>query len=776
MTIEDGYVSSLKSQAGIEYVAAGVRSPLLSLRLRGNVIKPETMAWNPDKHLLTLAYASDKVKAEIKVLNKGSHLTFEIASVKPKKDIELGIWGPYATTISKSIGETVGVVHDDTYAIGIQALNPKTLGGYPNTEDDIEPSYDIFASASPVDLPEEDRKKDLFRGDTARQTAFGSVLQAYTRNRDKDRVIENWGHKHFVAPAFHDGGLIGSKIAIFACTADQALNTIGQIEVQEGLPHPQFDGVWAKQSRSATESFLIIGFGEKNLDEAIDLTQKAGLKFLYTDSCFDTWGHFKLNPERFPHGVVSMKRCVERAEKRGVSLGVHTLSNFITTNDPYVTPIPDKRLAVVGASKLSESITERSQSIQIQDPTFFIQMENNTLKTVRVNDELIQYGKVSLRSPWVLLDCKRGAFGTKPSAHSKGATIGKLLDHPYNVFLTNENLSQEVARNIADLFNRTGLKQLSFDGLEGNWSTGLGQYGRTLFTKTWFDHLSPELRGKVINDASNPGHYFWHIYTRMNWGEPWYAGFRESQTQYRLMNQRYFKRNLMPAMLGWFSMSAETSLEDAEWLLARAAGFDAGFCLVTGIETVHQNGAGNRILETVKQWEAARRANAFSENQKARLQVLANEFRLVPTGDDSWNLIPVLSTKARFTAKDSVTLKLENPYSPQPLQFTIQAPKEMRADHLKISIDNEPSILLAESIDKNAILRYAGGSKLEVLDGHWNPVKTIEVPGLDEKLAKGPHQIRFSAAGEDNKAPEIKIEARLFGPAEAVTSHRSTNF
>jgi len=92
----------------------------------------------------------------------------------------------------------------------------------------------------------------------------------------------------------------------------------------------------------------------------------------------------------------------------------------------------------------------------------------------------------------------------------------------------------------------------------------------------------------VINDASNPGHYFWHIYTRMNWGEPWYAGFRESQLQLRLKNQQFYRRNLMPSMLGWFSLKPETSLEDIEWMLARGAGFDAGFGLATSIEAVEK--------------------------------------------------------------------------------------------------------------------------------------------------------------------------------------------
>ena len=85
------------------------------------------------------------------------------------------------------------------------------------------------------------------------------------------------------------------------------------------------------------------------------------------------------------------------------------------------------------------------------------------------------------------------------------------MDHPYKVFLSDPDLSLVIAKNIARLFNETGLMQTSFDGLEGVWSTGMGQYARSLFTKTWYDNLNPKIKGKVINDASNPGHFNWHI-------------------------------------------------------------------------------------------------------------------------------------------------------------------------------------------------------------------------------------------------------------------------
>ena len=35
------------------------------------------------------------------------------------------------------------------------------------------------------------------------------------------------------------------------------------------LPHPTIDGEWAKTARAATSAYLIIGFGEDSIDDAI---------------------------------------------------------------------------------------------------------------------------------------------------------------------------------------------------------------------------------------------------------------------------------------------------------------------------------------------------------------------------------------------------------------------------------------------------------------------------------------------------------------------------
>ncbi len=633
---------------GRDYLAPEQPAPVLRVRVAGTLHAPSRAAWDGGAggNTLTLDYAGIGATAVLAVRAKPTHVTLELRELRTTGQVDLVLWGPYPIGIGDLIGEVVGVVRDSEFAVGIQALNAKTMGGYPSRESDIEPDRPpADDTGSYPGLADELKQQQLWRGDTATRTAFGSTLQAYCRNRNRERVISNWGYEEFEALPFDDGGPIGSKIALFAGPAAEALATLGEVEVAEGLPHPMLDGTWAKIAPGATASYLIVDFGETTIDRGIEMTQRAGLKYLYHSSPFETWGHFKLKAGLFPNGWDGFRDCVAKARKAGIGVGFHTLSNFITPNDPFVTPEPDPWLARIGASELTADIDAAQTEIPVADPVWF--QKKTTLNTGVVGQELVRYDGVSARAPWRLLNCERGAWGTTAAVHHERDAVGKLMDHEYKVFLTDAALAQEVARNIADFCNHTGALQLSFDGLEGNWSTGMGQYGCSLFTKTWYDALTPTLRGRVINDASNPHHFTWHIATRYNWGEPWYAGFRQSQTLYRLKNQLFYTRNLIPRMLGWFAVREETTVQDAEWLCARAAGYDAGFAVATSFESKATQSSSDAagtderkaaIFDVIDQWETARRSGAFPESVKPGLQDVNREFRLLAVGAGEWEL------------------------------------------------------------------------------------------------------------------------------------------
>jgi hypothetical protein len=320
------------------------------------------MTWDGRSGRVVLRYDAVGVEAVIATKPKKTHVVFELVGISPEEKVEVILWGPYPTTINRTIGETVGIVRDKTFAIGIMSLNPKTIGGYPRNEADTIHIYYADDSNEYDNVWGSKVKNQRFWGETARRTDFGAILQAYCRNRSRMRIIANWGHEKYQAPPYADGGVIGSSIALYGCPAAMGLETIGKIEVAEGLPHPVIDGEWMKTSRSASLSYFVMQYGQHNIDKAIALTKRAGLQVLYIGDPFADWGQFNLKKDLFPKNWDSMREFAEKAREQGVSLGFHTLSNFIKPHDAYVTPVPDKRLARVGVASLMTNLDKSISS------------------------------------------------------------------------------------------------------------------------------------------------------------------------------------------------------------------------------------------------------------------------------------------------------------------------------------------------------------------------------------------------------------------------------
>lgn len=770
---ETGFVLQLMDKrSGKDYALENQPSPILSLMVNKEVLLPRKAIYLPKEKRILLQYKPG-LTAQIQVRTLPSHISFELIQLSEESAVEVVIWGPIANQIRGSIGETIGIAQNETFTLGIQALNPKTLGGYPWKDNDHLPQMDIFEQDDFEDVSQ-GKRGVLYSVEAAKPTKFGSTLQAYTRNRSKNRTIENWQHQRYVAPALADGGLIGSKIALFGCETPNTLQTIGEIELAEDLPHPMINGQWIKQSPVINSSYLIMDFDETNIDECLRYTAQAGLHYLYHGDPFQTWGHYDLRPNYFPNGITGLKQCVQKAEQQGIYLGTHTLSNFINPEDRYVSPVPDKRLAKVGASKLNKSIDATQLEIEIESPDFFNQFENNHLHGAMIGTELIRYGTVSETAPWKLLDCERGAFGTVAAAYAAGTSIEKLADHGYKVFLGNAALNQEIAENVADLFNATGIRMLDFDGLEGAHSTGLGNYGEALFAKAWYDRLDENIKSHFLLGASRSGHYFWHIYSRMNWGEPWYAGFRESQTEYRLLNQKYFKRNLMPGMLGWFKMTASTTLEDIEWLMTRSAAYNAGFAFVMDLKAVKGNGVAAEILQQINLWETARLNGVFPEAITAKMLDLSTEFHLEKGAGKTLKLTQVYTHKFKHLKKErqpgeplSSSFEFENKAQKQAMGFILTALQTDLSDP-KIELNHSKSIQIPVSLKKGQTLKYTGGAEAIVYDAQWNVLSKIPISPEKCSIPTGKNTLIFDCTfsePEPGMQPQASLEIRLLDRA-----------
>jgi hypothetical protein len=343
------------------------------------------------------------------------------------------------------------------------------------------------------------------------------------------------------------------------------------------------------------------------------------------------------------------------------------------------------------------------------------------------------------------------------------------------VFLTNAELTIEMSETMAELYNKTGLRQISFDGLEGNRSTGLGTYGESLMPYTWYNSLSDDLKNHLIIDASRTTHFFWHIYSRMNWGEPWYGGFRESQTEYRFKNQAYFRRNYMPGMLGWFKMTSETSIEDIEWLLARASGYDAGYAFVAGFESIEQNGNSDEILELIGDWEKLRLGGSFTEKQKEIFRDSGKEFSLKKIKDNEWDLLKVNAEIFNHEKKIKQpgeplysTFEFNNIGNEQSLNFLLTA-INCDASEIVMEINNYKEVKLPVVLKKGQIIKYTGGNKATVYDSNWQLIKEFDIDPSNFKVGKGENSVSFDCTFDKiDKESSIKLEIRTFENGEKI--------
>jgi len=729
-----------------EYLPLNAESYMIRIGAGDETLLPRSAEWNDNQ--VRVSFDND-IEVLLSFEEMDKYLKLEVVEVKNDDRMDILFYGPFQTTIDETVGEIVGVVREDGYAIGIQSLNAKTTGGKFTNPDG----------------------SDSARGTTATKEENGSGLQAYCINRNKDREYNIWNNNipDAFIPANKDGKIEGSAIALFGCAEEDVLEIIKQIELEQDMPHSTLNGEWSKTSPDANKPYLITTFTENNIDEIIAYTKKLGYNAFYHSHPFSTWGHFDLIEEQFPNGWDGMKECVDKAKKYGLRVGAHTLTNFITTNDPFVTPVPDENLMVFCMTELSRDLKQDDDEIYINDPEGYDY--KNTNQAIMVGEEIIRFSGVSDDEPYRLLDCKRGQYGSDAGSYSAGTAIARLVDHPYKVFFPNWELQKEMISNLADFFNYTGVGQLDFDGHEGGWGTGEGEYGMDYFSEQLQKQVGHELR----NGSSRSNHYYWHTVSYINWGEPWYGGFTKSQGHYRYQNQALLKRNYIPNMLGWFMLTESTTLQEFEYMLARSAGYDAGYALYSMLDDMKSNTEFDEIAEAINTWEEARLKKIFNEEQLEELQDVNNDFSLKKVSEKEFELqyydkkkfellnLPLQPGQPNYTGVDFEVNE------EQPFYIVIGAVGESgKINRVNIDFNGYETYTLDVELEPNWAITYRGSNTILVYDEVGRLKMKVPFEKEELILKKGSNNIRVSADFDSGSDIKLQGYVRLKGKTERL--------
>lgn len=762
---ENGFYRSIQVQ-NEELVETG-HSPLITACVKGTLVQPEKLELKKNVLQLTM---QDKNVITLSYLETPNCITLEATKVPAGYDAIL--FGPVKVNINEVVGDVVGVVQGRGVALGVQAMNIKTIAGIPDEYiKQVKDFYQCSGKSAELSVGSTPDYK-LAAVDLPDGAAF--LFSCRNRSRAEKRQVQQLQNMEVLPVKGADAAINGAKIALFGCSAEQALERIGAIEVEQDLPHPLFDGEWGKTARSAMCSYLITDFSEKNVDYVLDKSQIAGFKYIYHPGPFEDWGHFNWSKSFVEGGDDAVKALVDKASQRGISVGVHTLSNFTTTNDAYVTPVPSEHLLKQGRLELLMDINDSQNEISIKKTGLFALPM--TLNAMMIDQELITYGEVKEEDDKMILkNCKRGAFGTVAASHGKKSPLYKLWDYPYKTLFPDLELQDKYVDRLTELFNKTGLKQISFDGLEGCSYTGQDDYAPARFVEQFYRGVGHN----VLNDASRLSHFTWHVHTRMNWGEPWGEAMRTGQVENRIKNQNYFKRNLFPRMLGWFLIRLAdkkfecSTIEDLEWALSESAGFDAGYAMNISVNTLKKHGQMDQLLTAIRNWDMLREKKCFTSEQMERLKDPSTEWHLEKESENLFSLYPLSITKHYHCSLGEL-----QPGQPGGADWSISTPYAGKyAFRLKVEgegyienpkfVTEKGTIAFPCKVEEGQYLLYGFDGKAHVTDKNYNIIASV-VPQGDAEVAAGDSHIAFACDKDEESAPDVTVRFITRGAPEKI--------
>ena len=659
---DDGSVIGLiDSRNGRNYIAPEKTAPLVSFVFDGKQVKPTAVTRTGENtySFFNHDFNVGDIQVDVQATMKNGYTVLEVTNVSGTSSsrMEALLWGPLPTAITlganagtAAVGEAVGVVRTDTFAIGFKPLNDRTEGSWPT-------DYPQYGWQSDVEANPYGQNVDGAMGQwsVAAQTSWGSMLRAFTFDYTQQRLrINAGGYPVPVGPLDAGATVVGSKMALFGCAPELVTTILSFIAKSEGLPYPTQYGQWQKVAQASSQSTFVLNITSGYTPNAAEIAKSAGLNYIYALNTYrgpwQSTGHYQFNGD-FGGNDERAAQLVSTAEGKGVHVGVHTMSDFISNNDAYINP-PNAGLAIGGQAALAEPFPDTD--LYLTDP-WPVQKGLPTIPAGRYDSVLLvgnQY--VGYLGKNVIVNnagCKvtgvvRGLWNSPNSASQAGTPVKRVIPNGYDGALGGLAIINAIAQRFGTLRNSVGIRCHSFDGLESASDSGWGCYGIARLVNGTYAAWNG--RDNYITECSRMTSNTWDTLTRASWGAS-----QDSDGKKQLIcNNAYYAANFLPGMLGWIDFRGLSPTMIQSWL-SFGAGFNAGMGMMS-LDTLSPS-----MLDQIKQWETARNLGAFTDAQKAAFRDPSTFWTLTYQQPGQWLL-------QQTDSKGNATGQAQTVYAPNP--------------------------------------------------------------------------------------------------------------
>ncbi|MFH1741842.1 MAG: hypothetical protein ABIH23_22790 [bacterium] len=483
-------------------------------------------------------------------------------------------------------------------------------------------------------------------------------------------------------------GMTGAEAALLAVPQNALRATMKKVVSQaEAIPPSSIGGPWALDAEINRGSYLF-NFGdmsEETVDEWIALAKTVGINQIdFHGGTSFRFGDCEPNPETYPEGRKSLKAVIDRLHDAGIYAGLHTYAFFIDKKCPWVTPVPDPRLAKDAAFCLAAELTADATCVPVVESTekmstitgFFVR---NSV-TLHIDDELIIYRDIQKTDPYAFTNCERGAYGTKASPHSKDAPVHHLKEC-FGLFVPDgdSTMLAEVAAKTAQTFNECGFDMMYLDALDGEDILGGSENGWHYGSKFVFE-LCHRVNKPALMEMSTFRHHLWYVRSRMGaWDHPTRG--HKRYIDIHCQANEALKRMFLPGHLGWWAVKnwngiqgEPTFTDDMEYLGCKCIGTDVGFSIM-GIDPENVSGpVYQRLAGIMKRYEDLRHTGTVDEAVKEKLREPGKDFTLVQEADGEMRFYRMHYDKHKVEGLHNGTNRwmAHNPYRAQPLKIRLE--------------------------------------------------------------------------------------------------------
>ncbi len=659
---------------------------------------------------LYVTFGDSGVWAKIHVRAFPNYLTLELTALNDRT-IESIFLLHLHMNLTKYIGSSLTNCRDDDYAVGLIPLNRHT-----NVEGRRKVPAELFAKA--------------------------------------DREVR----------------LDKAKFAMYGCPASQQLDLVEQIELENGLPHPTLDGVWARRSPLLMLSSLYTELTEDTVDEAIDFAKAGGFGtiVLYKHVWCKTQGSYTIKKENFPNGEAGLKAVSDKIHAAGLRFGLHNLELVIHKHDPLVWPVPAKGFQMYPGRPriLAADIGPNDTFIPTTtSPHGLMKATDKSMfhgRNLRIGDEIIEYRSLQTTEPFGFKDCARGALRTRKAAHKANAAIDNFAEFFWSYFLPDmeSDLFDTVMRNEAGVLDKYNVDYYYPDGSGENMSRNPKLprwYARGRSNLTRFDYTKREVmfaHGVVSTHA-------WHMMVQGNHTDCVANGGMQHFDTISLPDIPILKANRQSFDFGWYGAFIHSINHPAsrpreiEYVWAKALAYGAPISFNVPMSTLRNNGRMPKILARIKNWEALKLANYFPASVRDQMKEPGREFALVRKEMSTANRT---ATEYGFEQKPKWQIK---PVSYAPDQFVDDKQTNWSFDNLDpdqpLRVHLMPSSsLTAYGDEQNVVLMKPGPLNLQT-EGpgpNWRERQSkgseLQLRSSDEQAPDGGKSFQVNAANNSD--------------------------